>query len=75
MRQSQQGLAVIGCRRSLAMTGRPLRVTVPTLNVPTSPFRGRGWECRWHQSWISPIVGWIKGGLMEGATGSVSHER
>ena len=62
-----------GCRLSLAMTSRPLGVTIPTLEFPTAPFRGRGRCRRWHQGWIGPIVRWIESGLMNGATGSVVH--
>ena len=65
--------AMAGCRLSLAMTSRPLGVTIPTLEFPTAPFRGRGRCRRWHQGWICPIVRWIESGLMNGAAGSMVH--
>ena len=55
------------------MTSRPLGVAAATLNVPTTPFRGRGRRSRWHQGWICPIVWWIESGLMNGAAGSMVH--
>ena len=58
---------------SLAMTSCPLGVATATLNVPTTPFRGRGRRSRWHQGWICPIVRWIESGLMNGAAGSMVH--